>query len=124
MDEYFKRHDGQAVTTDDFAAAISEPNGKDFSQFKRWYHQSGTPAITVQEKYDAGAKEYHLTLEQNCPPTPNQPHKEPFHVPLMMGLLDKNGKELQLVCDKIQVNSDGKNLIELKKEKKLSCSKV
>ncbi|MGE5085190.1 MAG: aminopeptidase N, partial [Bacillota bacterium] len=50
MDEYFKRHDGQAVTTDDFAAAISEPNGKDFTQFKRWYHQSGTPVVSIQER--------------------------------------------------------------------------
>lgn len=117
MDEYFKRHDGQAVTTDDFAAAISEPNGKDFTQFKRWYHQSGTPVVNVTENYDAAKGEYHLTLEQHCPPTPNQPTKEPFHLPLMMGLLDKNGEELKLDCDKIETNSDGKHLIELKEAK-------
>lgn len=114
MDEYFKRHDGQAVTTEDFAAAIAEPNGKDFTQFKRWYHQSGTPVVHATETYDQAKGEYTLSLEQTCPPTPNQPHKEPFHIPLMMGLLDKNGKELALNCDKIQVNTDGKNLIELK----------
>lgn len=117
MDEYFKRHDGQAVTTEDFAAAISEPNGKDFTQFKRWYHQSGTPVVSVHEKFDAASGEYHLTLEQTCPPTPGQPTKEPFHIPLMMGLLDKTGAELPLNCDKITINSDGKHLIELKESK-------
>ncbi|WP_374030050.1 aminopeptidase N [Bdellovibrio bacteriovorus] len=117
MDEYFKRHDGQAVTTEDFAAAISEPNGKDFSQFRRWYHQAGTPTIAINEHFDDAKGEYHLTLEQHCAPTPNQPTKDPFHVPLMMGLLDKSGQELPLSCDKIQVNTDGKNLIELKDKK-------
>lgn len=117
MDEYFRRHDGQAVTTEDFAAAIAEPNGKDFTQFRRWYHQAGTPVVSVQEKFEASSGEYHLTLEQHCPPTPNQPHKEPFHIPLMMGLLDHNGHELPLNCDKIEVNSDGKHLIELKDKK-------
>lgn len=117
MDEYFRRHDGQSVTTDDFASAISEPNGKDFSQFKRWYHQAGTPVVSIQEKFDASKGEYHLTLEQHCPATPNQPQKDPFHVPLMMGLLDSRGQELKLECEKIQINSDGKHLIELKDKK-------
>lgn len=117
MDEYFKRHDGMAVTTDDFASAIADPNGKDFSQFKRWYHQAGTPVVHVQEHYDSSKGEYHLTLEQNCPPTPNQPTKEPFHIPLMMGLLDKSGNELPLHCEKIQVNSDGQHVVELKESK-------
>ncbi|WP_413293355.1 aminopeptidase N [Bdellovibrio sp. HCB185ZH] len=117
MDEYFKRHDGQAVTTEDFAAAISEPNGKDFTQFKRWYNQSGTPVVAIQERFDDKAGEYHLTLEQSCPPTPNQPTKEPFHIPLMMGLLDKSGKELALNCEKIEKNSDGQHVIELKNQK-------
>ncbi|MGZ3775519.1 MAG: aminopeptidase N [Pseudobdellovibrionaceae bacterium] len=116
MNEYFRRHDGQAVTTEDFAAAIAEPNEKDFTQFKRWYSQAGTPIVSVQEKFAADKNEYHLTLEQTCPATPNQAHKDPFHIPLMIGLLDKNGQELNLSCDKIQVNSDGKNLIELKEQ--------
>jgi aminopeptidase N len=117
MDEYFKRHDGQAVTTEDFAAAISEPNGKDFTQFKRWYNQSGTPVVAIQERFDDQAGEFHLSLEQSCPPTPNQPSKDPFHIPLMMGLLDKSGKELALNCDKIEKNSDGQHVIELKNQK-------
>lgn len=117
MTEYFRRHDGQAVTTDDFAAAISEPNGKDFTQFKRWYTQAGTPIVHVQEKFDSAKNEYHLTLEQHCPSTPNQLQKDPFHIPLKMGLLDNTGQELKLDCAKIHVNSDGQYLIELKEQK-------
>nr|BFD60089.1 aminopeptidase N [Bdellovibrio sp. CKG001]BFD63494.1 aminopeptidase N [Bdellovibrio sp. HM001] len=119
MDEYFRRHDGQAVTTEDFASAIATPNGKDFTQFRRWYHQAGTPVVTIQESFDAAKGELTVTLEQSCPATPGQPHKEPFHIPLMMGLLDKSGNELTLNCDKITVNSDGKNLIELKEQKEV-----
>ena len=117
MDEYFKRHDGQAVTTEDFAAAISEPNGKDFTQFKRWYHQSGTPVVSIKERFDDKAGEYHLQLEQSCPPTPNQPNKDPFHIPLMVGLLDKSGQELPLNCDNVEKNSDDKHIINLKDQK-------
>lgn len=117
MDEYFKRHDGQAVTTDDFAAAIAEPNGQDFTQFKRWYTQAGTPEVTVHENYDEKTKTYTLTLEQSCRPTKESANKEPFHIPLMMGLLSSQGQELKLDCDKISVNSDGKTLIELKERK-------
>lgn len=119
MDEYFKRHDGQAVTTEDFAAAISEPNGKDFSQFRRWYSQAGTPTVKVQEAYDAGKKEYTLTLEQSCKPTPGQPTKEPFHIPLMVALLDKQGRELPLTAKGINTNSDGKYIIELKEAREV-----
>lgn len=123
MDEYFKRHDGQAVTTDDFAAAISEPNGKDFTQFKRWYTQAGTPTVHVSEAYDAGKKEYQLTLEQSCAPTANQPTKENFHIPLMLGLLDSKGQELNLVSEKVTTNSDGKHVIELRDKKEVHTFK-
>lgn len=119
MDEYFRRHDGQAVTTEDFAAAISEPNGKDFTQFRRWYSQAGTPVVKVQEAYDAAKKEYTLTLEQSCAPTPGQPSKEPFHIPLMVALLDRQGKELPLSAAGVETNSDGKYVIELKKPREV-----
>lgn len=117
MDEYFKRHDGQAVTTEDFAAAIAEANGKDFSQLKRWYNQAGTPVVTVKEEFHSDKTEFHLTLEQSCPATPGQATKEPFHIPLMIGLLDNNGSELPLHCEKISKNTDGKYLVELKDSK-------
>jgi aminopeptidase N len=116
MDEYFRRNDGKAVATDDFAAAIAEPNQQDFSQFKLWYTQAGTPEVIVSEKYDAHAKEYSLTLAQTCPPTPGQAEKKPFHIPLKMALLNSRGEEMELHCERITRNSDGKVLIELKED--------
>lgn len=119
MDEYFRRYDGQAVTTEDFAAAISEPNGKDFTQFRRWYSQAGTPVVKVQESYDSTKKEYTLTLEQSCAPTPNQPTKEPFHIPLMVALLDRQGNELPVNASGIHTNSDGKYIIEMRQAREV-----
>ncbi len=99
IDLYFERHDGQAVTTDDFVAAMADANGIDLSQFKRWYNQSGTPEVSVHGEYDASEQIYSLTLTQTCPPTPGQKTKQPFHIPIHLGLLDKNGKDLPLVLD-------------------------
>jgi len=95
-DLYFERHDGQAVTVDDFVKAMEDANGVDLAQFKRWYRQSGTPRLAVSEQYDAQAQHYSLTFRQSCPPTPGQPHKEPFVIPVALGLLDANGAEIAL----------------------------
>ncbi|MCE3251385.1 MAG: aminopeptidase, partial [Cellvibrio sp.] len=69
-DLYFERHDGQAVTTEDFVAALEDASGRDLSQFKRWYAQAGTPRLQVTDHYDEDAQEYSLTMQQSCPPTP------------------------------------------------------
>ncbi|MBB3104734.1 aminopeptidase N [Azomonas macrocytogenes] len=95
-DLYFARHDGQAVTCDDFVKAMEEANQVDLTQFKRWYSQAGTPHLAVSEHFDAGARTYSLTFHQSCPPTPGQKHKEPFVIPIALGLLDQNGQELPL----------------------------
>ena len=87
MDLYFKRHDGQAVTCDNFLAAMADANERDFSQFKNWYSQAGTPRVKVEERYDAAQKQYHLTLSQGCATSPGQPEKKPFHIPLKVRLL-------------------------------------
>lgn len=92
MDEYFKRHDGQAVTIEDFAAAMSEANKIDFTQFKLWYSQEGTPTIEVIESYDATKKIYTLKLKQ----IPFKDHQKPFHIPLKFGLIDQLGQEIKL----------------------------
>ncbi len=92
MDEYFKRHDGQAVTIDDFAAAISEPNKVDFTQFKLWYSQAGTPIVDVQEKFENNT--FTLILTQNFSDLENQKNNKPFYIPLNMGLLDSKGIEI------------------------------
>lgn len=116
MDEYFKRHDGQAVTILDFADAIATPNKADFSQFKLWYSQSGTPEVTVTENYDATKKEYSLTLKQMTKPTEKQPIAKPFHIPLLMGLLDSNGKDILLKSKDVSFNSDEKAVVHFKNE--------
>ena len=95
-DLYFDRHDGQAVTTDDFVAAIEAANEVDLTQFKRWYSQAGTPVITVKGGYDAASASYTLTLSQACPATPGQAEKAPFHIPITVGLLDKAGQVMPL----------------------------
>jgi aminopeptidase N len=96
MDLYIKRHDGQAVTCDDFVAAIGDANGRDFTQFKRWYAQAGTPRIAVAARHDAAAKTFDLTLAQSTPATPGQPVKEAFHIPFAVGLLARDGTDLPL----------------------------
>lgn len=97
-DLYFERHDGQAVTCDDFVKAMEDANGVDLTQFKRWYSQAGTPRLAVTESYDAAAKTYTLTFRQSAPTTPGQPgeEKKPFVIPVSLGLLDKQGKEMPL----------------------------
>ncbi len=95
-DLYFERHDGQAVTTDDFVAAMEDVSGRDLTQFKRWYSQAGTPRLIVTDSYDQSSQTYHLTVEQQCPATPGQEEKEPFHIPMEIGLLDSNGEDIPL----------------------------
>ncbi len=95
-DLYFARHDGQAVTTDDFVRALEDASAIDLTQFKRWYSQAGTPELRVERHYDAAARTCTLTVRQRCPATPGQPDKQPFHVPLALGLLDVNGNDLPL----------------------------
>jgi aminopeptidase N len=99
MDLYFERHDGQAVTCDDFVRAMEDANnGFDLSQFKLWYSQAGTPKLHVEGHYVPQSREYHLVVRQSCPSTPNQPssEKKPFHIPLAVGLLGSEGKDMPL----------------------------
>lgn len=96
-DLYFERHDGQAVTTEDFVKAMADASGQDLSQFQHtWYNQAGTPTLSITDAYDADTQTYRLTVRQSTPPTPGQPTKEPFHIPLRVGLLDAEGKDLPL----------------------------
>lgn len=95
-DLYFDRHDGQAVTTDDFVRALEDANDLDLSQFKLWYRQAGTPVVNVSRRYDAKTRSFALTIEQSCTASPGQSSKQPFHIPIAMALLDREGKELPL----------------------------
>jgi len=90
-DLYFDRHDGQAVTTEDFVRAMEDASGRELTQFRRWYSQAGTPLLEVSDSYDAARRVYTLEISQSCAATPGQPHKLPFHIPLRMGLVGVNG---------------------------------
>ena len=97
-DLYFDRHDGQAVTCEDFVKSMEDASGKDLSQFRRWYSQAGTPLLTVAGRYDSDAQTYTLDVTQSCRPTPGQDKKEPFHIPLLMSLIGAKGEiPLQLL---------------------------
>ncbi len=97
MKLYFERHDGQAVTCDDFAQAIADANPDSplaqlLPQFKRWYSQAGTPRLHADGEYDSIAKTYTLTLTQSCANTPDQSQKDPFVIPVKVGLLNQQGQ--------------------------------
>jgi len=94
MDLYFARHDGQAVTCDDFVRAMADAAGVDLSQFMRWYDQAGTPVLEIKGEYDARGKRYSLAVKQSCAPTPGQDRKMPFHVPFAVGLLGPEGRDM------------------------------
>ncbi len=94
IDLYFERHDGQAVTCDDFVQAMEDASGVDLKQFRTWYSQAGTPTVEAVGVFKEEAKEYHLTLKQWTEPTPGQATKEPLHIPFVVGLLDEGGREI------------------------------
>ncbi|MCW5203875.1 aminopeptidase N [Desulfobulbus sp. US4] len=110
MDLYFARHDSQAVTCDDFIQAMQDAQvGEtilDFEHFKRWYSQAGTPTVTVSQDYNPATQEYTLTAEQSCPDTPDQQakDKQPFLMPLCIGLLDSKGQDIEL-----HLHDEGRN---------------
>ncbi len=95
MDLYFQRHDGQAVTTEDFVQAMADASGCELHQFQRWYNQAGTPELKVKGEYDSAAKTYTLTINQSCAPTPGQAEKKPFHIPLSVALHGGDGRVLE-----------------------------
>ncbi|XP_021280550.1 puromycin-sensitive aminopeptidase isoform X3 [Herrania umbratica] len=96
MDLYFERHDGQAVTCEDFFAAMRDANDADFANFLLWYSQAGTPVVKVTSSYNADAHTFSLKFSQVVPPTPGQPVKEPTFIPVAVGLLDSSGKDMHL----------------------------
>ena len=96
MDLYFERHDGQAVTCDDFVAAMADASGVDLKQFMRWYDQAGLPHVRATGNYDVANQRYTLRLSQSCAATPGQSDKQPFHIPVIVGLVGPNGEDLPL----------------------------
>jgi len=105
-DLYFERHDGKAVTTDDFVACMAEISGRDLTQFKRWYAQAGTPVLSVKAEYDAAAQRYQLHCTQHTPPTYGQPDKLPVVIPIKMALLDDEGRAMHCQLANSTISAD------------------
>ncbi len=116
MELYFARHDGQAVTCDDFVQAMADANpasplAQHLEQFKRWYSQAGTPTVKAVAQYDAAAQTYTLTLSQSCAATPGQAEKQPFVIPVEMGLLGQDGSALPLQLQGDSASTLSKTLV-------------
>ncbi len=97
LDLYFKRHDGEAATVEEFINAIADANGADLSTFLAWYTQAGTPEITWSLRYDPEARVAALDLAQTTPPTPGQEKKDPLPIPVKVALLGPNGDDFSLI---------------------------
>jgi len=95
MDLYFKRHDGDAATIEDYIKVFADVSGQDFSQFALWYDQSGTPKVEVSFDYDSAKETFTITFAQSLAPTPGQSTKKPMHIPIAFGLLGRDGKDIQ-----------------------------
>ncbi|CAA0087141.1 Aminopeptidase N [Zhongshania aliphaticivorans] len=102
-DLYFDRHDGQAVTCEDFVLAMEDASGIDLQQFRNWYSQAGTPQLMVSGVYDEQTKTYTLSVKQSCPATPGQPQKAPYHIPLAVALIGEAG-QLPLNLDGVEAD--------------------
>lgn len=109
MDLYFERHDGQAVTIDEFVAAMEDANGVDLTQFKRWYSQAGTPAIQVKSSYSKGSLT--LTIAQSCMLTPDGFEKKPFHIPIRIALFDSKGQIMAIDKDILELKESEQSFV-------------
>jgi aminopeptidase N len=99
MDLYFQRHDGEAATVEQFLRCFADASGRDLSQFMRWYEQAGTSQVKVRGQYDEKARKFSVTCTQITPPTPGQPVKQPMVIPLSLGLVGDDGRDLPLRLD-------------------------
>ncbi|HET8801273.1 MAG TPA: aminopeptidase N [Marinobacter sp.] len=115
-DLYFERHDGQAVTTDDFVKAMEDASGRDLGQFRLWYEQAGTPVLTVSDDFDEARGVYRLSVEQCIPDTPGQSRKKPQHIPFALGLLGGDGEPLPLLLAAGEKNAPVERVLELTDE--------
>ncbi len=117
-DIYFQRHDGQAVTTDDFVKCMEDASGKQLEQFRLWYSQAGTPELNCQGEYSQADSSYTLTIEQSCPDTPGQSDKQPMHIPFSIGLLAADGSDMQItVAGESGVGVQTSKVLELREQR-------
>jgi aminopeptidase N len=116
IDLYFERYDGHAVTTDELVSAIQDASGIDLGQFKLWYDQAGTPRLEVRDRFDPATRIYTLVVTQRCPPTPGQPTKLPMHIPLTLGLIDGEGRDLPLRLEEEDAARGTSRVLSVRKE--------
>ncbi len=122
MDLYFDRHDGQAVTTDEFVRCMQDACGRDMGQFQRWYHQAGTPHLRVDGCYDEQSGTYTLEVRQSCPESADGSGKEPFDIPLALGLLEtKTGREIALTLQGETPSGATGRVLELRRPRERFC---
>ncbi len=95
MDLYFERHDGQAVTTDDFRLAMQDASGINLDRFQRWYEQSGTPRIDIRREYDPASGSLSLEIRQQAGTTRGELNR-PFHMPMRLALFAQDGQALAM----------------------------
>ncbi|TNE25518.1 MAG: aminopeptidase N [Alphaproteobacteria bacterium] len=119
MNEYFDRFDGQAVTCDDFVDVMQEVSGLDLSHFRKWYSQAGTPELSYSGEYDAASKTYRLTLEQETKPTSEQAEKEALYMPISVGLIGQDGKDIPLSLKGDTEAGPTTRVLHLKKDKQV-----
>ncbi len=113
MDLYFERHDGRAVTCDDFRAAMADANNADLDQFERWYRQAGTPDLHVESNFDADQGVFQVSLRQSLPPQSDNADPGPLHIPVKLGLMDPDGSRLSLPLESGQ-NARETHLIDMR----------
>jgi aminopeptidase N len=114
MDLYFERHDGEAATVEDFVACFADASGRDLNQFMTWYSQAGTPEVACTLNYDAKTETAELSLTQTQAPTPGEVKKKPLHIPIKLGLIGSDGRDIDLTLASGEHPGDG--LIELRKK--------
>jgi aminopeptidase N len=112
-DLYFERHDGEATTIENWVKCFEDACGRDLTQFRRWYHQAGTPVVEARGTYDAAAQTYALALTQTLKPTPGQPEKLPLHIPVAIGLVGATTAALPLTLDGENEPGPGTRVLEL-----------
>lgn len=115
-DLYFERHDGQAVTTEDFVASMEDANAIDLSQFQRWYSQAGTPELDVSGVYNENDKTFKIEIKQSCNASEEQKANKAFHIPLQLGLIDANGLDIPLQLEGDEVAGSNEMMLHVKQE--------
>ncbi len=117
MDLYFERHDGQAVTQEDFVKVFADVSGRDLSQFMLWYTQAGAPHVAVSESYDASSQSYTLTFTQTVPPTQGEEEKQALHIPVCVSLFQSSGKPYEIFLNEKAESFGEECVLEFKKGK-------